>query len=123
MGAAMTDTSTAQERMWINDCDKCNGRWAGHVKPAHSNPTEYVRADLHAALLAERDAARANTEAAVKRALDAAAMVADANCPAPAGGPFSHTNTARVTATDIAAAIRALRDDPEAVRRIVEGGE
>ena len=32
-------------RMWIDDCSKCNGRWAGHVKPAYSKAVEYVRID------------------------------------------------------------------------------
>lgn len=38
-------------RMWIEPCGKCNGRWAGHVKPAFSTATEYVRADSLSALI------------------------------------------------------------------------
>jgi hypothetical protein len=47
---------------------------------------------------------RAETAAAYERA----AQEAHKNTPAPAGGPFSHTNTARVTAIDIENEIRAL---------------
>ena len=47
-------------------------------------------------------------EAAVVAAYEAAARVARRNTPAPAGGPFSHTNTARVVALDIEAGIHAL---------------
>jgi hypothetical protein len=51
---------TTEPRMWITGCSKCNGRWAGHVKPAYSNPVEYVRTDevktlIAAAVLAERE--------------------------------------------------------------------
>jgi len=64
----------------------------------------------YAALLAERDDARTNTEDAVKRALEAAAAMLD-GC------------NRGLDPADMADDIRALRDDPEAVRRIVEGGE
>jgi hypothetical protein len=48
-----------EPRMWINDCGKCNGRWAGRVKPAYSNAVEYVRMDeVERMLLAEREAGR-----------------------------------------------------------------
>ena len=45
---------------------------------------------------------------------ETAARVADDLCPLPANGPFSHTNSMRVMAQDIAAAIRALPLPPTA---------
>lgn len=41
-----------------------------------------------------------------------ALAVADANTPDPAGGPFSHTNSMRVVASDIRKAIAALPAAP-----------
>lgn len=34
-----------EPRMWIDNCSKCNGRLASHVKPAFANAVEYIRAD------------------------------------------------------------------------------
>ena len=68
--------------------------------------TEYTRADLH----------RAEVEAAVKRALEAAAQAANntGTCLMPNGQFLSER---------CAAHIRALASDPDALRRIVEGEE
>ena len=57
-----------EPRMWIHDCSKCNGRWAGHVKPAHPNAVEYVRADaVEQMLLDAREAGRRDRDPDVAR--------------------------------------------------------
>jgi hypothetical protein len=69
--------------------------------------TEYTRADL----------TRAQIEAAVKRAIEAAAEAAKSRILTTSEG------LAMLTANEARNAIRALADDPEALRKIVEGGE
>lgn len=43
---------SAQEKIWVDDCSKCNGSLASGTKPAFTNATEYTRHDISQALVA-----------------------------------------------------------------------
>lgn len=59
---------TFESRMWIDNCGKCNGRWAGHVQPAYSSAQEYIRTDIVSEmLLAEREAGRRDRDHDIAR--------------------------------------------------------
>jgi hypothetical protein len=86
------------------------------TRDPHETDHQYIRADLH----------RAEVEAAVKRALEAAAEKARAYCHfrtiegRALKSPAVFTTH---TGQDLSDAFRALASDPEALRCIVEGGE
>jgi hypothetical protein len=109
----------------MSDAPESTRSLATHLRRLADNASDQIDADRlsRAADLVE---ARAEVEAAVKRALEAAAdTCADNTWRHEGDDAYSRglDRGALEQASASAAAIRALASDPEALRRIVEGGE
>lgn len=108
-------TSEAPERVVICPDDMGHEReWANLDWKPHMGPwVEYLRADLAHT--------RADVEAAVKRALDAAVDAVGVEGDTPTQDPDYMVDGYGLRREEDMDAIRALCDDPEALRRIVWG--
>jgi hypothetical protein len=98
----MSDTP---ERIWADPPEIFDGMDIWRSDPGGKG-VEYIRADLH----------RAEVEAAVKRALEAAAKQIDE-------GMSLFSCEGGSVRGEVVYNIRALASDPDALRRIVEGEE